>query len=79
VAEQVGSLVQKRKSSLCAAIERSRLGDSPLWTSNACERSLLLYPPTRNCDRFPLKSVIQRAIALFVAEWGEVREALGIP
>ncbi|MBD1834988.1 hypothetical protein H6F61_20390 [Cyanobacteria bacterium FACHB-472] len=30
-----------------------------------------MYPPTRNCDRFPSKSVIQRAIALIVAEEGK--------
>jgi hypothetical protein len=34
-----------------AAIPRSHIGENPLWTSNACERSLLLYPPTRNCNR----------------------------
>jgi hypothetical protein len=51
VAEPTNSLVQNRKSSLCAAIERSRLGDCPLWRGNACERSWLLYPPIRNCDR----------------------------
>jgi len=67
VAEATDSLVQNRKSSLCAAIERSRLGDCPLWTSNACERSLLLYPPTRNCDRS------------YRCSTEEAREALAIP
>ncbi|MEP0883775.1 hypothetical protein NDI49_19660 [Trichocoleus sp. ST-U3] len=61
---------RSRKSSLGAAIGRSLLADCPLWTGNACKRSLLLYPPTRNSDRFPSKSVRQNAIALIVADDG---------
>ena len=38
--EPVGNLVQHRKSSLCAAIPRSHLANSPLWTGNACECNL---------------------------------------